>query len=139
MILEIAQIEVKAGMEAAFEEGVTKAAPFFQRARGCKGMELQRSVEHPARYRLFVRWQTLENHTVDSAARPTSRSGASSSAIASSARRRSSTRRSPCTALGGSAGSPLRLGRAQWPSRSQQVPASGETMPMRNGMRFRAK
>ncbi|HEX8662495.1 MAG TPA: antibiotic biosynthesis monooxygenase family protein [Beijerinckiaceae bacterium] len=65
MILEVAQIEVKSGMEAAFEEGVTKAAPIFQRARGCKGMELQRSVEHPARYRLFVRWQTLENHTVD--------------------------------------------------------------------------
>jgi heme-degrading monooxygenase HmoA len=65
MILEIAQIEVKAGMEAAFEEGVTKAAPIFQRARGCKGMELQRSVEQPARYRLFVRWQALENHTVD--------------------------------------------------------------------------
>ena len=53
MILEIAQIEVKAGMEAAFEEGVTKAAPIFQRARGCKGMELQRSLEQPARYRLF--------------------------------------------------------------------------------------
>jgi heme-degrading monooxygenase HmoA len=65
MILEIAQIEVKAGMEAAFEEGVTKAAPIFQRASGCKGMELQRSLEKPARYRLFVRWQTLENHTVD--------------------------------------------------------------------------
>jgi len=52
-------------MEAAFEDGVTKAAPIFQRARGCKGMELQRSVEQPARYRLFVRWQALENHTVD--------------------------------------------------------------------------
>ena len=65
MILEIPQIEVKAGMEAAFEEGVTKAAPIFQRASGCKGMELQRSLEKPARYRLFVRWQTLENHTVD--------------------------------------------------------------------------
>ncbi len=65
MILEIAQIEVKAGMEAAFEQGVTKAAPIFQRARGCKGMELQRSLEQPARHRLFVRWQTLENHTVD--------------------------------------------------------------------------
>ena len=65
MILEIAQIEVKAGMEPAFEEGVTKAAPIFQRAKGCKGMELQRSLEQPARYRLFVRWQALENHTVD--------------------------------------------------------------------------
>jgi heme-degrading monooxygenase HmoA len=65
MILEIAQIDVKAGMEAAFEEGVAKAAPLFRRARGCLGMELQRSIEIPTRYRLFVRWETLENHTVD--------------------------------------------------------------------------
>jgi heme-degrading monooxygenase HmoA len=65
MILEIAQIEIKPGMEAAFEDGVTRAAPLFQRARGCKGMELHRSVENPTRYRLLVRWQTLENHTVD--------------------------------------------------------------------------
>ncbi len=28
-------------------------------------MELQRSVEIPTRYRLMVRWETLENHTVD--------------------------------------------------------------------------
>jgi heme-degrading monooxygenase HmoA len=28
-------------------------------------MELQRSVEKPARYRLFVRWETVENHNVD--------------------------------------------------------------------------
>jgi heme-degrading monooxygenase HmoA len=65
MILEIAQIEVKPGMEAAFEDGVMRAAPLFQRAKGCKGMELQRSIERPSRYRLLVRWQTLENHTVD--------------------------------------------------------------------------
>ena len=65
MILEIAQIEVKSGMEATFEDGVTRAAPLFQRAKGCKGMELQRSIERPTRYRLLVRWQTLENHTVD--------------------------------------------------------------------------
>jgi heme-degrading monooxygenase HmoA len=65
MILEIAQIDVKPGMEAAFESGVTKAVPIFQRAKGCKGMTLQRSVERPTRYRLFVDWETLENHTVD--------------------------------------------------------------------------
>jgi heme-degrading monooxygenase HmoA len=28
-------------------------------------MELQRSIEKPSRYRLFVSWATLENHTVD--------------------------------------------------------------------------
>ncbi len=65
MVLEIAQIEVKPGMEQAFEAGVKEAAPLFRRAKGCKGMELQRSVEKPSRYRLFVTWETLENHTVD--------------------------------------------------------------------------
>jgi len=65
MFLEIAQIDVKPGMESEFESGVQKAAPLFRRAKGCKGMELQRSVELPGRYRLFVQWETIENHTVD--------------------------------------------------------------------------
>ncbi len=65
MVLEIAQIDVKPGMENDFEAGVQKAAPLFRRAKGCKGMELQRSIERPGRYRLFVQWETLENHTVD--------------------------------------------------------------------------
>ena len=65
MILEIAQIEVKPGAESAFEAGVAEAAPLFRRAKGCRGMELQRSREKPGRYRLFVKWETLENHTVD--------------------------------------------------------------------------
>jgi heme-degrading monooxygenase HmoA len=64
MILEIAQIDVKPGMEAEFETGVAKATPLFVRAKGCKGMELQRSIEKPGRYRLFVKWETLEDHTV---------------------------------------------------------------------------
>jgi quinol monooxygenase YgiN len=58
MILEIAQIDVKPGMEAEFEAAVNKA-------EGCKLMTLQRSHEMPQRYRLFVQWETLENHTKD--------------------------------------------------------------------------
>jgi heme-degrading monooxygenase HmoA len=65
MILEIAQIDVKPGLEAEFEAGVRKAVPVFARAKGCKGLELKRSVEKKGRYRLFVQWQTVENHTVD--------------------------------------------------------------------------
>jgi heme-degrading monooxygenase HmoA len=65
MVLEIAQIDVKPGSEDEFESGVRKAVPIFQRAKGCSGMELQRSIEKPTRYRLFVQWETLENHTVD--------------------------------------------------------------------------
>src|SRR6476469_8211271 len=65
MILEIAQIDVKPGMETEFEAGVKKAAPIFKRAKGCKFMTLQKSHEMPQRYRLFVQWETLENHTKD--------------------------------------------------------------------------
>jgi heme-degrading monooxygenase HmoA len=65
MILEIAQIDVKPGTEAEFEAGVAKATPLFKRAKGCTGMTLQRSAEKPSRYRLFVQWDTVENHTVD--------------------------------------------------------------------------
>ena len=65
MIWEIAQIDVKPGMESEFESGVKKAAPLFQRAKGCKGMQLQKSHEKPQRYRLIVDWETVENHMVD--------------------------------------------------------------------------
>lgn len=64
MVVEIAQIEVKPGMEAEFEAGVQKAAPLFQRAKGCSGMEVHRSIEKPSRYRLYVQWSTVEDHTV---------------------------------------------------------------------------
>ena len=65
MIMEIAQFEIKPGMEAEFEEGVRAAKPLFRHAEGCSAMMLTRSHEYPLRYRLFVRWATLENHTVD--------------------------------------------------------------------------
>ena len=65
MIMEIAQIEITPGMESAFEAGVKQAKPLFKRAKGCSAMMLTRSHEFPQRYRLFVRWGTLENHTQD--------------------------------------------------------------------------
>ncbi|WP_375465028.1 antibiotic biosynthesis monooxygenase family protein [uncultured Methylobacterium sp.] len=65
MILEIAQIDVKAGMEAEFEAGITRAAEIFRIAAGCRGFEVRRSVEKPQRYRLLIRWDTLEAHTRD--------------------------------------------------------------------------
>ena len=64
MVFESAEIQVKAGMENAFEAGVRAATPLFQRARGCKGLQLQRGVENPRAYRLLVQWETLEDHTV---------------------------------------------------------------------------
>jgi heme-degrading monooxygenase HmoA len=65
MFCEIAQIDVKPGMEAEFEKGVAQAAPLFKRAKGCSGLDLQRSVERPSRYRLYVKWDTVESHMID--------------------------------------------------------------------------
>jgi len=65
MILEIAQVDIKSGMEQQFEAKVAEAMPLFRRAKGCRSMELHRSSEVPRRYRLFVEWETLENHTID--------------------------------------------------------------------------
>lgn len=64
MIYEMAQIEVVFGKETDFEASVTKAIPLFNRARGCKGVELHRGVEQPLHYLLVVRWDTVEDHTV---------------------------------------------------------------------------
>jgi heme-degrading monooxygenase HmoA len=65
MITEIAQIDVKPGSEKDFEAAVAKAKAAFGRAKGFHGFELHKSIEKPQRYRLMVKWATLENHTVD--------------------------------------------------------------------------
>jgi heme-degrading monooxygenase HmoA len=64
MVFESAELLIKPGMEEEFEAGVREAVPLFRRARGCEGMQLQRGIENPLAYRLLVRWQTLEDHTV---------------------------------------------------------------------------
>ena len=64
MIFEMAQLEIKPGMESAFEKGVAEATPLFKRARGCHGVQLLKSIEQPSRYTLMVTWETLEDHTV---------------------------------------------------------------------------
>ena len=64
MITEIVEIEVKPGEEAAFEAGVAQAIPLFQGFKGCRGMELHRTIEKPSKYRLFVKWETLDDHVV---------------------------------------------------------------------------
>jgi heme-degrading monooxygenase HmoA len=64
MVFESADIVVKAGMEQQFERGVAQSVPLFQRARGCKSMQLQRGIENPRAYRLLVQWETVEDHMV---------------------------------------------------------------------------
>lgn len=65
MILEIAQIDVKAGSEATFEANIARAAEIFRAAAGCCSFAVRRSIEKPQRYRLLIEWDTLEAHTRD--------------------------------------------------------------------------
>ena len=64
MVFEVATIEVKAGQEQAFESGVAAAQSVFQRAKGCRSMRLERSMENPSRYRLVIEWDSIEDHIV---------------------------------------------------------------------------
>lgn len=62
MILETAEFQVTDG--PAFEAAVREALPLFHGSRGCQGVSLHRVIEEPLRYRLLVRWDSLEDHTV---------------------------------------------------------------------------
>jgi len=62
MIMEIAAIEVKPEMTAEFQINAGKARILFARALGCHGMELQRVIEHPARFLLVVQWESVAHH-----------------------------------------------------------------------------
>lgn len=64
MVYEMAQIAVLPGKEADFEAGVAQAVPLFKRARGCSGVELHRTIEHPGHYILLVQWDTVDDHMV---------------------------------------------------------------------------
>lgn len=62
MILETAEFAVTDG--PAFEAAVREAVPLFLGSPGCGGVSLHRVIEEPGRYRLLVRWATIEDHTV---------------------------------------------------------------------------
>ena len=64
MILEVAILNVIADREAGFEAAFSRAAPILANATGYISHELRRSIEHPSRYLLLVKWQTLEDHTI---------------------------------------------------------------------------
>ena len=63
MVLEIAENHIKPGMELEFERGVASALPLFQNAPGFVDLALHKCIENPLRYRVFLRWKTMEDHT----------------------------------------------------------------------------
>ncbi len=65
MILEIADIRIQPGQQAAFEEAIQRGVTtVISRARGMQGWKVNRGVESPERYVLQIFWDTLEDHTM---------------------------------------------------------------------------
>ena len=65
MILEIADIRIPVGQNAAFEEAIQRAArTVASQATGMLGWQVHHGLESPERYVLQIVWATLEDHTV---------------------------------------------------------------------------
>jgi heme-degrading monooxygenase HmoA len=65
MILELADIRIHPGQNAAFEEAIQRGlATVIGNASGFQGYKVNRGIESPQRYILQIFWDTLEDHTV---------------------------------------------------------------------------
>ena len=65
MILELADIRIQPGQQAAFEEAIARGlSTVAVRAKGYQGAKINRGIENPERYVLQIFWDTLEDHTV---------------------------------------------------------------------------
>jgi heme-degrading monooxygenase HmoA len=65
MILEIADIRIQPGQQAAFEEAIQRGiATVASKAQGMRGFKVNRCIESPERYVLQIFWDKLEDHTV---------------------------------------------------------------------------
>ena len=65
MILEVADIRIQPGQQAAFDEAIVRGvSTVISQARGFRGWKVNKGVESPERYLLMIFWDTLEDHTV---------------------------------------------------------------------------
>ncbi len=65
MILEVADIRITPGQQAAFEEAIVRGvSTVIAHAKGFEGYKVNHSLESPERYLLMIYWATLEDHTV---------------------------------------------------------------------------
>ncbi len=66
MILELADIRIQPGRQAAFDAAIVEGVEtVISKAKGFRGFKVNKGVESPERYVLMIFWETLENHTVD--------------------------------------------------------------------------
>ena len=66
MILELADIRIVQGQQAAFDAAIVHGIETVaSKAQGFRGYKVNKGIESPERYLLMIFWETLENHTLD--------------------------------------------------------------------------
>ncbi len=64
MILEIAEIQIPPGQQAAFEAAIAHGiSSVISQAQGFISARVQHGIESPERYILQIEWASLEDHT----------------------------------------------------------------------------
>ncbi|MBP6387339.1 MAG: antibiotic biosynthesis monooxygenase [Pseudarcicella sp.] len=64
MILEIAEFDISSGKENLFAEASIKASKVIAQSKGFISVEFNQCLEKPTRFLAFIRWQTIEDHTI---------------------------------------------------------------------------
>lgn len=64
MILEVAILKVKKGLEKQFIVDFKKAGQFISSIKGYVNHSLKKCIEQDNQYILLVNWEKLENHTI---------------------------------------------------------------------------
>lgn len=64
MILEIAILNIKPGMDQQFETAFTEATKIISSMQGYISHDLQKCLEIENQYLLLVNWETIEAHTI---------------------------------------------------------------------------
>ena len=64
MVLELATIDIKQGTNEDFETSLEKAKLVISQSAGFVDLQCFQCIEQSSRYTLFIRWQTLEDHTI---------------------------------------------------------------------------
>ncbi|GAB3654033.1 antibiotic biosynthesis monooxygenase family protein [Glycomyces tarimensis] len=62
MVLEVAEINVIPGQEAAFAEAYRAAREFVAVSPGLRSMRMTQGVESPSRFVLLIEWDSVEAH-----------------------------------------------------------------------------
>lgn len=66
MILELADIRIQPGQQAAFDEAIVRGlVTVISKAKGFRGYKVNKGIESPERYLLMIFWEQLEDHTVE--------------------------------------------------------------------------